>query len=327
MIKELKEASVVIDEIISLKDDIFLDIVHIIGNKKIILTWMWSSYFITEIWDFFLKNIVINDISFSVSSDEIKNSFPFLDNNYFIITFSQSWNTKEVSNILKKLKNNNISNFSLTNNITWEHRKLSNNNLFFDIGLEKSPVSTKYVIYMVLFLYRFSLIYWNIHNTIFEDEKNKYSDDIYLLKVFSENVFKKYNSILEKLTENYNLWDNFLVIWNWLNYSIAKEISLKIRETTWINSSFDNVWQINHWWINSVNNKMVCILLEDDEEIYKKIIKRWWKIITIWRNWDCDIKYNKINKYIDSVQKIILLQYFVHKLAFNLNINTDKKLW
>ena len=57
MIKELKEASIVIDKIINLNEDIFLDIVKNIDNKNIILTWMWSSYFISEIWAYFLKNM------------------------------------------------------------------------------------------------------------------------------------------------------------------------------------------------------------------------------------------------------------------------------
>jgi hypothetical protein len=38
MIKELREASIVIDKIINLNEDIFLDIVKNIDNKNIILT-------------------------------------------------------------------------------------------------------------------------------------------------------------------------------------------------------------------------------------------------------------------------------------------------
>ena len=166
MIKELKESSIVIDKIINLDEDIFLDIVKNIDNKNIILTWMWSSYFISEIWVYFLKNIALNNKSYSYSADEVENNFPYLNKDYYIITFSQSWNTKEVSNLLIKLKEEKISNFSLINNVNWKHIKLSDNNFFFDIWLEKSPVSTKYVIYIVLFLYKLSFISWNINRNI-----------------------------------------------------------------------------------------------------------------------------------------------------------------
>jgi glucosamine 6-phosphate synthetase-like amidotransferase/phosphosugar isomerase protein len=282
---------------------------------------MWSSYFISEVWAYFLKNIALNNKVYSYSADEVENNFPYINNEYFVITFSQSWNTKEVSNLLVKLEGKEISNFSLINNINWKHIELSENHFFFDIWPEKSPVSTKYVIYIILFLYKLSLFNWNT------SEKIKYLYDIQILKGFYENVFDKYNSILEKLTNKYSLWDNFLIIWNWLNYFIAKEISLKIRETIAINTSYDNIWQLNHWWINSINNKTICILLENDKNVFNKIVNRWWKVITIWENSNYDIKFNWINKYINSIQKIILLQYFVHKLASKLWINTDLKMW
>jgi glucosamine--fructose-6-phosphate aminotransferase (isomerizing) len=288
---------------------------------------MWSSFFISEIWNFFLRNIAFNKKCYSYSSDEINNNFPFLDESDFIITFSQSGNTKEVSSILMQLIGKNIKNFSFTNNLNWDHIKLSTNNLVFDIWLEKSPVSTKYVIYSILFLYKLSVIYWNINNTVSLKEKNKYIKDLYSLNSFSENIFEKYDTIITDLTNKFSLGDNFIIIWNWLNYFISKEISLKIRETSWINCSYDSIWQLNHWWINSINNKTICIILEKDEQLLNKIIERWWKIITIWICDSCDIKIITINKFIDIVQKIILLQYFVHKLSCSQNINTDIKVW
>lgn len=327
MINELKESLLVIDKIINLDENIFFKIINNIDNKTIVLTWMWSSYFITEIWNFFLKNISFNKKCYSYSSDEINNNFPFLDESNFIITFSQSWNTKEVSNLLNQLYKKKINNYSITNNYYWYHIKLSTNNLIFDIWLEKSPVSTKYVIYSILFLYKFSIIYWNINNTVSLKEKNQYLNDLYSFNSFSENIFEKYDTIITDLTNKFSLGDNFIIIWNWLNYFISKEISLKIRETTWINSSYDSIWQLNHWWINSINNKTICIILENDEQLLNKIIERWWKVITIWICDSCDIKIITINKFINIIQKIILLQYFVHKLACSQNINTDIKVW
>jgi len=327
MINELKESNLIINKIINMKEDIFININKNINDNNIIFTWMWSSYFIWEIGNYFFKNLGWNKKTYSYSADEIENNLPYVDENYYVITCSQSGNTKEVSDILIKLKEKNISNFCLVNNLNGEHIKLSDNNFFLNIWLEKAPVSTKYVIYTILFLYKLSLFYWVINNNLSLNKNKKYLNDIKLLEIMSENVFEKYNDILKELTKKYNLGDHFIIIWNWLNNILAKEISLKIRETTWINSNYENIGQLNHWWINSINEKSICILLEDNVEIDNKIIKRWWKIITIWDKNKCDINFERINKYIDSIQKLILLQYFVHKLASTLNINTDKKMW
>lgn len=315
MIKELKETTNIIDKIININETIFINISDKIKNNNIIFTWMWSSFFISEIWTYFLKNICLSNNVFSCSANEIDNNFSFIDESYCFFSFSQSWNTIEVSNILKKY--NFIYKYVFTNNFDWEHIKFSNENHIYNIWLEKSPVSTKYVVYSILFLYKLSLIY----------SKNYKLNDFIKLKEFSEIFFSEYETKLSNLSSLYNKWDNFIIIWNWLNSIIAKEISLKIRETTWISSSYDDIWQLKHWWINSINNNTISILLENDKKIIEEIKKRWWKIITIWDYNDVDIRYKWINNYIDSIQKIILLDYFIHILANNLNINTDKKMW
>ena len=276
---------------------------------------MWSSFFISEIWEYFFKNICLSNNVFSCSANEIDNKFPFINEKYCLFSFSQSWNTIEVIDIFKKY--DVIYKYVFTNNFDWEHIKFSNENYIYNIWLEKSPVSTKYVVYSILFLYKLSLIY----------SKNYKLNDFIKLKEFSEIFFSEYEKKLSSLSSLYHKWDNFIIIWNWLNSIIAKEISLKIRETTWINSSYDDIWQLKHWWINSINNNTISILLENDKKIIEEIKKRWWKIITIWDYNGADIKYKWINNYIDSIQKIVLLDYFIHILANNLNINTDKKMW
>lgn len=315
MIKELKETTNIIDKIININETIFINISDKIKNNNIIFTWMWSSFFISEIWAYFFKNICLSNNVFSCSANEINNNFSFINEKYCFFSFSQSWNTIEVSNILKKY--NFIYKYVFTNNIDWEHIRLSNEKHIYNIWLEKSPVSTKYVVYSILFLYKLSLIY----------SQNYKLDDFIKLKEFSEIFFSKYEEKLSILSNLYNKWDNFIIIWNWINSIIAKEISLKIRETTWINSSYDNIWQLKHWWINSINKNTISILLENDEKIIKEIKKRWSKVITIWDYNGVDIMYKWINSYIDSIQKIVLLDYFIHILANSLNINTDKKMW
>lgn len=316
MIKELKETTNIIDKIINIDETLFINISDIIKNNNIIFTWMWSSFFISEIWAYFLKNICLSNNVFSCSANEINNNFSFInENKYCLFSFSQSWNTIEVSNILKKYSF--IFKYIFTNNLEWEHIKFSNENHIYNIWLEKSFVSTKYVVYSILFLYKLSLIY----------SKNYKLNDFNKLKEFSKVFYSKYEKKLPVLSNLYNKWDNFIIIWNWLNYIIAKEISLKIRETTWIISSYDDIWQLKHWWINSINKNTISILLENDTKIIEEIKKRWWKIITIWDYNGVDIKYKWINNYIDSIQKIVLLDYFIHILAESLNINTDKKMW
>ena len=58
MIKELKETTNIIDKIINIDETIFINISDKIKNNNIIFTWMWSSFFISEIWEYFFKKLL-----------------------------------------------------------------------------------------------------------------------------------------------------------------------------------------------------------------------------------------------------------------------------
>lgn len=304
MFEELKESEKLIKKIDILEIDILKNLLNIFQNKKIIITGMGSSFFLAEICKYMFEHIWKMKNIYVCSADNLSENFPFIDNNDTIVTFSQSWNTKEVSQILSAYKNT----FALVNNKQWKHNILAKN--FYNIGIEKekSPVSTKYVVYMILFFYKFSY---------FLQQKNI---DLYDLQKFSKTIFDKNKEILEKEVSKFQKGDNFMIIWNGLQYFLAKELSLKIRETVGITSSYDNFWQLNHWWINSIDNKTICILLNKNKVVEQKITERWWKIIILYQNISKDI-YNEI------IKQIIIWDFFIYLLSVYLQIDTNKKLW
>ena len=54
MIKELKENIKVIDKLLKLDNNNFNQIISFLDKKDLVITWMGSSYFISEIWKYFL---------------------------------------------------------------------------------------------------------------------------------------------------------------------------------------------------------------------------------------------------------------------------------
>lgn len=327
MINELKEWVSVINKVIELDNKDLNNIIKSYADKIVIITWMWSSYFISEIWKYFLKNIAWIETINSVSADELINEFPKIDNRYSILTFSQSWNTVEVTDILEQMKEKNIETFSIYNNEDATHKDLSKYSFFQDIEKEKSPVSTKYITYSLCLIYKLSIISWFEKWAINLEDKDKLLADLFILLEDIELLFKNEEEHIKVICGIYTEWDNFLIIWDWIDWAISKEISLKIRESTWLNASYDNVWQLVHWWINSINEKTICILFSNNDDIVNRIKDRWWKVIIFWC-WDnSTFKTSDINEYLNSVSKIIVWQLFVHHLACSLWIDTDKKMW
>ncbi len=327
MINELKESSKLINKVLKLDDSEYSPITRFFEKENIILTWMWSSFFISNIWEFFLKHIAKLESCFSVSSDELWNRFPWINNKYNIFTFSQSGNTKEVMKIIDFWNKNNLSHLSLINNDKWLINDFTKDIFNIDIITEKAPVSTKYIIYTIALLYKVSINIGINWKKIDSDWGKKLLGDLDTLNSYINNIFNLFDEKVKKLAKKGTIWKHFIVVWDWLSNIVSKEISLKIRETTGLNASYDNSWQLIHWWINSINTNTICITFNLEKEIIEKIKKRWGEVITIGHFDKNDINLLNLNIYLNSILDIIIWQLYVHYLACNFWIDTDVKNW
>lgn len=302
MIQELKDIPFLLKSYGSEHEETLQEIQDKMQGKIIILCGMWSSYFLAEIGAHFIRHISRADKVHSCESDELINQVPGLSNKYALIALSQSGNTKETVHAIELAKERWCFTAVFHNQDESNCHKISDVPISQNIGTEKSPVSTKYIAFQILLLYRLGVLLggrpaWRTPDF---SEINTVSDALV-------SLFEKYESKIQSLASLFN-WERFVVVWNGLNLYSAQEIALKIRETTWLDASYDTEWILNHGGINSFNPNTYCLLLNSPESMKDKTREKGCKIMTIWWSPTDDIIIPQTNRYLDTCLTIALGQ-------------------
>lgn len=323
MFSELHEIPKIVNDTTLNSSEEYVKIDKIISWKKnLILTWMGSSFFIAEIWKLYFQHIWNKNWIWVESADKLNISYPNLWDDTTIMAFSQSWNTLEVDEVLKNNNENWVKCFWVYNNPESKIESRVDDSYFLWVWKEKSPVSTKYIVAALTFLYRLSVESLEDSN----QNKQKLNWDLEMLSSQLEDVLIWLDHKIADLVSNYKEGDHFVIVWNWIFTSVAKEISLKIRETVGVFSANENDWQLNHWWINSLSPQTIAILFNSSKSVLNSLQNRDAKVIHFWWIWST-IELPQNNDFLNPIISIVAAQLFIHHLSVAMWIDSDIKLW
>lgn len=295
------------------------------GNVPVICG-MWSSYFLSEFGIFFLKHIAGVPNAYCVEADELTSQIPDLWKDHALIGLSQSGNSKETVTAIKEANDTWAFTCAFHNNEGSLCQKMAQLSLFQNIGTERSPVSTKYITFQLVLLYKLAVFLWKIRWNITEVKEKELLQNISTFAERISYIFQELEPVIKNLADSVSE-DKFVVVWNWINTYSAQEIALKIRETTWLYATHDTQGILKHWGINSVWKGVCCILFNNSSAVKNDLESRWCKVISFGNQWNHDVPVPHVNVYLDAWLIMIVWQLFVHYLSCRLGIDTDIKNW
>lgn len=231
MIKEIHDSSNLIINLYNSYNnlDFKLEDMNIIGCG--------SSYFASQIGEYLLSDLI--DCKAYIGSE-----FKYRHKKRYALLLTQSGETKDIKDIIPLLDEYAV----LTNNIYSSIALMSKSyNLY--AGVEVSVASTKCFLSMVLF---FTIV----------KEKALNKDLSYLLDIKSE-----VDKILNMDIKN-NILDKVIIIASGIDYYIACELALKLKETSYINAYALNTGELKHGSLAIVDENTTVISIVSNE-IYK----------------------------------------------------------
>lgn len=256
------------------------------------------------------------------------------DNDTLFIFISQSGETYDTLECLKMIKKTNAKTLCITNCEDSTLYKLCDFKLLSTAGKEESIASTKALSAQLFCLALLALNYGND-----EDVKNKESAIIKNLpskiqKILDEN--KKLNKIISVFKKN----KSTVLLGSRECYALAKEGALKIKETSYINTTAYPMGEFLHGHVAVLNRKIPVIVALTPDNYYSQLrvirkIRNDYNpfIISIGtKSDDTDIKgLSNISIDIDDEDFItrmflilVIYQLIALKTAVALNMNVDK---
>lgn len=327
MMKEILEQKNTILASINQKDEEIEKIVNIIKNAKwTFFIWCWTAWKVCQVWEYFFADIAKKHINYCPAS-EFWLFTNFLNENSLVVAISQSGETADVIDAVKKAKKKWAKILSLINSQNSSLERLSDFYLNINAGLEIAVASTKATTaQMSLLLLLAFAIKWNLSDwkRILIETSEKIND------MLNPRYFERIEDLADKIHKKNDIY----IIWKSSNYPIAMEAAIKIQEISYIHAEGFAGWELKHWPIALITEDVPCMIICWNDESYWDIISnaqelkaRW--AFNIWISpensniFDFWIKIPKM-KYTSPIINIIPVQILSYFLAIKKGLDPDK---
>ena len=342
MLKEINEQVVSIRETIGFKlnkeqielDNITLSKDFLSNINKIFIvacgTAMHAGLAVKPIFENLCKIPVEVDMA-----SEFRYRNPLVNKNTLAIFISQSGETADTIQALKLAKEKGATTLALSNVIGSSITREADLYIYTHAGPEIAVASTKAYTAQVVLLNIIALYIAQILKSADDIIIDELKKQILLLPNKVEETLKNCQNIKKLAEDIYNVKDLFF-IGRGIDYPVAMEGSLKLKEISYIHSEAYAGGELKHGPIALIENGFPVISIITDKKLLEKsisnvqeVISRGAKTIIITnqklnKDFDYIISIPEIDKYLSPILSVIPLQLLSYYIAKKRNLDVDK---
>ena len=131
--------------------------------------------------------------------------------------------------------------------------------------------STKAFTGQVIALYLLALHVGRVHEVLSPEEGRWWLDNFFLLPGHVEHILK-HETLIESIAKEYEQKRNFLYLGRGINYPIALEGALKLKEISYIHAEGYAAGEMKHGPITLVDENMPVVVLAPRDRLYEKTV-------------------------------------------------------
>lgn len=267
-----------------------------------------------------------------IASEYRYNKF-FKKNKHLTIFISQSGETADTLAALKLAKKNNVDTLSIVNVKNSSVARESDKVIYTIAGPEIAVATTKGYFSQLITLEHLILNDSLKSKIISESEFNKFIMSFDLLDSEIEKLLAyDYDEFVEKIYNKNNLF----YLGRKIDFGIALEASLKLKEISYIHSEAFASGELKHGTIALIEENMPVISIISDEDIMKKSISNNKEVLSrgayvllispfvVDDGFTEMIKLKNINDFINPCMIIVVTQMLAYKVAVKKGLDVDK---
>ncbi|MGL6099774.1 MAG: glutamine--fructose-6-phosphate transaminase (isomerizing) [Fusobacteriaceae bacterium] len=202
-------------------------------------------------------------------ASEFRYSTPFVGENSLAIFVSQSGETLDTLLAMKECKRKGALTLAITNVVGSTIARESDRVIYTMAGPEIAVASTKAYTNQVLTLQLLALYLADIRKTIDFDSKKEIIDELFKVPNKMEELFKN-ESIIKSIGENFAESLSGFYIGRGLDYKVAMEGSLKMKEITYIHTEAFASGELKHGTIALIEKGVPVVVIATQQELLEK---------------------------------------------------------
>ena len=235
--------------------------------KRIILTACGTSWHSGLIGKYLIEKISQIPVDVDYAS-EFRYRNPLISEKDLVVVISQSGETADTLAALKEAKNKNTKTLGIVNVVGSTITREVDSGIYLHAGPETGVASTKAFTSQVV-----TLILLALH---IRQEKRLPLDNLFLFEL--ENLSEKIQQVLEnadkikEIAEQFKDSKNFLYFGRGINFPVALEGALKLKEISYIHAEGYPAAEMKHGPIALIDKEMPVVFLATKSELSQKVL-------------------------------------------------------
>ncbi len=251
-------------------DEMKLSESEIKGLKKVIVVACGTSWHAGLVGKFMIEELVRLPVEVDIAS-EFRYRDPIVDKDVLFIAISQSGETADTLAALREAKKKGARIVSICNVVGSTITRESNGIVYTHAGPEIGVASTKAFTTQLTALFLLAVYLGRIRGKIDAKVAKDYLKELIHLPTLVEEVLK-YDKKTEELASRYFNYRDFLYLGRGINYPIALEGALKLKEISYIHAEGYPAGEMKHGPIALIDEDMPVVVLTAEDKVYEKVL-------------------------------------------------------
>ncbi|MEG0356926.1 MAG: glutamine--fructose-6-phosphate transaminase (isomerizing) [Christensenellaceae bacterium] len=259
----VRNGEISFDEI-NIDDDILKNI------KKISIIACGTAYHASYVGKYIIERLARVNVEVEIAS-EFRYKNPILDKDTFVIVLSQSGETADTIAALREAKSRGAYVMAITNVVGSTVAREADGVFYTRAGLEIAVASTKAYTTQLMSLYLFSIKLGFAKGLITKQEYHDYVTELQTIPQKVAQMLDK-KDVLQKFASEHFSEHSVFYIGRGLDYALAMEGSLKLKEISYIHSEAYAAGELKHGTIALIEKGTLVVALITQGELLEKCI-------------------------------------------------------
>ena len=309
----------------------------IIKADRIIIVACGTSWHAGLIGEYLIEKLARINVEVEYAS-EFRYRNPIITKKDVVIAISQSGETADTLAALEIAKEHGALTLGICNVVGSSIPRATDGGTYTHAGPEIGVASTKAFTTQITVLMLFALRFSQLKKTV---ERENYDLLISQLTTVPENIktLLKQNDMIEKIARKFKDVSNFLYLGRGLNFPVALEGALKLKEISYIHAEGYPAAEMKHGPIALIDEEMPIVVIATRKDNYEKVVSnihevkaRGGQLIAIVTEGDTEVKavadycieIPKCFREISPLFSIIPLQLLSYHIALMRDCNVDQ---
>ena len=317
--------------------DLSMTAEELIAARRIWIVACGTSWHSGLVGKYLFEEMIRKPVQVDIGS-EFRYREPMIQKDDLFIAISQSGETADTLAAAREAKKRGARVLSIVNVVGSTMARESDGVIYTRCGPEISVASTKAFTGQIMALYLLALHVGRVREILSAEEGRWWLDQYTALPGRVESILKKEPEVLN-IAERYFSKSNFLYLGRGINYPIALEGALKLKEISYIHAEGYAAGEMKHGPIALVDEDMPVVVLAPRDRLYEKTVNNLMEVQArnapvIAFGFEGDQELNRVAEVVVHIQEVhplltpilfaVTLQLLAYHIAVLRGLDVDR---